>query len=36
MSGQDKDGLKEKLYELCPEIDQLGLYPIVIGKGTRY
>lgn len=36
MSGQDKDGLKAKIYELCPEIEQLGLYTIVIGKGRRY
>jgi len=36
MSGQDKDGLKAKIYALCPEIEQLGLYTIVIGKGRRY
>lgn len=36
MSSQDKDGLKARIYELCPEIEQLGLYTIVIGKGRRY
>ncbi|MBP8644757.1 MAG: hypothetical protein KBH99_01385 [Syntrophobacteraceae bacterium] len=32
----DKEGLLRKLHEVCPEIEQLGLYPIVLGKGSRY
>jgi hypothetical protein len=36
MNGKDKDGLKAKLYELCPDILKLGLYLVVIGKGSRY
>jgi hypothetical protein len=31
-----REGLKAKLYELCPEMDAMGIYPIVLGKGHRY
>ena len=30
------EGLKSKLYEVCPEIERLGIYPIVLQKGDRY
>ena len=36
MERLDKEGVRAKLYELCPEIDRLGIYPIVLGKGNRY
>lgn len=36
MDIQDKDGLKARIYELCPEIEQIGIYPVVIGRGSRY
>ncbi len=36
MKRLDKEGLMAKLSELCPEIEQLGLYPIVLGQGSRY
>ena len=25
-----------KLHELCPEMQQLGIQPIVLNKGSRY
>ncbi len=31
-----KEAVLAKLYEICPEIDQLGLYPVILGKGSRY
>jgi len=31
-----KETVLAKLYEICPEIDQLGLYPVVLGRGSRY
>ena len=31
-----KENVLAKLYEICPEIDQLGLYPVVLGRGSRY
>jgi hypothetical protein len=31
-----KEAVLGKLYEICPEIDRLGLYPVVLGKGSRY
>jgi hypothetical protein len=31
-----KEAVLAKLYEICPEIDQLGLHPVVLGKGSRY
>lgn len=31
-----KEELLVKLHELCPDIEQLGLYPIVLGKGRRF
>jgi hypothetical protein len=30
------ESLKAKMYELCPEIESLGIHPIVLGKGDRY
>lgn len=36
MERLDKQGLLAKLYEICPEIEDLGLFPIVIGKNARY
>jgi len=32
----DSYGLLRRLYEVCPEIVQLGLFPVVLGKGSRY
>jgi hypothetical protein len=32
----DKEVLLAKLYELCPEIGRLGLFPLILGKGHRY
>jgi len=36
MKRSEKDGLMEMLYKLCPEIKELDLHPIVLGKGSRY
>jgi len=36
MNRLNREGVMAKLYELCPEIEQLGLYPIVLGKGNRF
>ena len=36
MTKLDTDEVKGKLYELCPEIEQLGLYTLVLGKGGHY
>ncbi len=30
------EGIRSKLYELCPEIKNLGIHPIVLRKGNRY
>jgi|GEM_PF-1041117 hypothetical protein len=30
------DLIKSSLYELYPEIQQLGLYPVVLKKGNRF
>lgn len=30
------EGIKSKLYELCPEIENLGIHPIVLRKGNRF
>lgn len=32
----DGKGLVAKLYELCPEIRQLGIYPVILGKRNGY
>ena len=32
----DKEVLLAKLYEVCPEIGRLGLYPLILGRGHRY
>lgn len=31
-----KETVLAKLYEVCPEINHLGLFPVVLGKGSRY
>lgn len=36
MKRQDREGVIAKLHELCPELGQLGIQPIVLGKGKRY
>jgi hypothetical protein len=36
MNRLDKQGVLAKLYELCPEIECLGIQPVVLGKGNRY
>lgn len=30
------EGIRSKLYELCPEIKNLGIHPIVLRKGNRF
>jgi hypothetical protein len=32
----NKEEMLEYVLKLCPEVEQLGLYVIVIGKGRRY
>ena len=32
----DKEVLLAKLYELCPEIGRLELFPLILGRGHRY
>ncbi len=36
MQNGDKKRLLRRLYEECPEIEELGLFTIVIGKNRRY
>jgi hypothetical protein len=36
MERLDREGVLAKLYELCPDIEKLGLYPLVLGKGHRF
>jgi hypothetical protein len=36
MNGLDKHMVLAKVYELCPEIEHLGIKPVVLGKGNRY
>jgi hypothetical protein len=31
-----KEVLLANFYEICPEIGQLGLHPVILGKGSRY
>jgi hypothetical protein len=31
-----KEVLLAKFHEICPEIGQLGLHPVILGRGTRY
>ncbi len=31
-----KESLQFRMVELCPEIQELGLYYVVIGRGNRY
>jgi hypothetical protein len=31
-----KEVLLAKFHEICPEIGQLGLHPVILGKGARY
>jgi hypothetical protein len=30
------DEIESRLYELCPEIKKLGIYPVVLQKGDRF
>jgi len=30
-----RDQIKSSLYELCPEIQKLGIHPVVLQKGKR-
>lgn len=30
------DEIKSRMYELCPEIQILGIHPVVLQKGDRY
>ncbi len=32
----NKEEMLALVHELCPEIEQLGLYAVVLGKGSRY
>jgi hypothetical protein len=36
METLNKEGVLAKVYEICPEIQQLGIQPVVLGKGNRY
>jgi hypothetical protein len=36
MQALNAEMILSKLHELCPEIKQLGIQPIVINKGSRY
>ncbi len=36
MHNEEKERVRTRLFELCPEIEHLGIYPIVLGKGHRY
>jgi len=36
MEEVDQKGLVAKLYDLCPEMEQLGIYPVVLGKRNGY
>ncbi len=35
MTRAQQEGLRERLYEICPEMEDLGIYPIVTNKGNR-
>ncbi len=30
------EGLKSKLYEICPEIERLGIHTVVLQKGNLF
>lgn len=36
MDSLNKERLLSKFYELCPEIEQLGIQPIILNRGSRY
>gem|GEM_PF-858243 len=36
MDRAEREKLKEKLHRHCPEIKQLGLNTIVLGRGKQY
>lgn len=36
MESMSKEGLQHKILELCPEVQEMGLYYVVMGKGNRY
>lgn len=31
-----RESLMLRMIELCPEIQELGLYSVVVGRGTHY
>lgn len=36
MRRTENEGLVAKLYELCPEMEQLGIYPVVLSARNSY
>jgi hypothetical protein len=36
MMSSGREGVRLKLYELCPEMEQLGILPIILEKTNRY
>jgi hypothetical protein len=36
METLSKESLQFKILELCPEVQEMGLYCVVMGKGNRY
>jgi len=36
METVSKEGLVLRMIELCPEIREMGLYSVVVGRGTHY
>jgi hypothetical protein len=36
MQALNTELILSKLHELCPEMKQLGIQPIVLNKGNRY
>jgi hypothetical protein len=31
-----RESVKARVHELCPDLDAMGIYPVVLGKGHRY
>lgn len=36
MHNEEIEVVRTKVFELCPEIKQLGIHPVILGKGHRY
>lgn len=36
METLSKESLIIRMIELCPEIEEMGLYSVVIGRGSHY